>query len=98
MDCLLATIGFELTPWRVEKVSGQATPSANRACAWRGSVGARRMCAIPIRKSNKEKILADRAKLTPEQLKEVGLKIEQDENFYIRPKSDVAEQSVREAA
>jgi hypothetical protein len=31
-------------------------------------------------------------------LQEAGLKIEQDENFFIRPKSNIAEQSVREAA
>ena len=40
----------------------------------------------------------DRAKLKPEQLEEAGLTIEQDENFFIRPKSDALEQSVREAA
>jgi phage host-nuclease inhibitor protein Gam len=97
MDCLLATIGFELTPFRVDKVSGRDT-FGKIGLRLEGSVWGAAYVRYPDPEVDKEKILADRAKLTPEQLKEVGLKIEQDENFYIRPKSDVAEQSVREAA
>jgi hypothetical protein len=47
---------------------------------------------------NKEKLLADRARLKPEQLQEAGLRIEQDENFFIRPRSDVISQSAKVAA
>jgi phage host-nuclease inhibitor protein Gam len=97
LDLLLATVGFETTPPRVEKRSGKDTF---------GKIGLRlegldwgaAYVRYPEPEINKEKILADRAKLTPEQLQEAGLRIEQDENFFIRPKSDVAEQSVREAA
>lgn len=97
LDLLLATVGFELTPPRVEKCSGKDTY---------GKIGLRlegldwgeAYVRYPEPEVNKELILADRAKLTPKQLQEAGLKIEQDENFFIRPKSDVAEQTVREAA
>jgi phage host-nuclease inhibitor protein Gam len=97
LDLLLATIGFELTPPRVDKISARDTF---------GKIGLRlenldwgsAYVRYPDPEINKEKLLADRAILKPEQLQEAGLKIDQDENFFIRPKSDVAEQSVREAA
>jgi phage host-nuclease inhibitor protein Gam len=97
LDLLLATVGFEMTPPRVEKVSRKDTF---------GQIGLRlenldwgaAYVRYPDPEVNKELILADRAKLKPEQLEQAGLKIEQDENFFIRPKSAVAEQSVREAA
>jgi len=97
MDLLFATIGFELTPPRVDKTNGKDTF---------GKIGLRlenlewgaAYVRYPDPEVNKEKILADRAKLKPEQLEEAGLTIEQDENFFIRPKSDALEQSVREAA
>ena len=97
LDCLLAVIGFELTPPRVDKISGKDTF---------GKIGLRlenldwgaAYVRYPDPEVNREKILADRATLPPEKLREAGLKIDQDENFFIRPKSAVAEQSVREAA
>jgi phage host-nuclease inhibitor protein Gam len=97
LDLLLATVGFELTPPRVDKISAKDTF---------GKIGLRlenldwgaAYVRYPDPEVNKERILADRAQLKPEQLQEAGLRIEQDENFFIRPKSDVAEQSVREAA
>ena len=97
LDLLLATVGFELTPPRVDKIIGKDTF---------GKIGLRlenldwgaAYVRYPDPEVNKEKILTDRAQLKPEQLQEAGLRIEQDENFFIRPKSDVAEQSVREAA
>jgi len=97
LDLLLATVGFELTPPRVDKISAKDTF---------GKIGLRlenldwgaAYVRYPDPEVNKEKILTDRAQLKPEQLKEAGLVIDQDENFFIRPKSDIAEQSVREAA
>jgi phage host-nuclease inhibitor protein Gam len=97
LDLLLATVGFEMTPPRVEKLSGKDTF---------GKIGLRlenlewgaAYVRYPDPEVNKEKLLADRSQLKPEQLQEAGLKIEQDENFFIRPKSDVAEQTVKEAA
>jgi hypothetical protein len=97
LDLLLATVGFELTPPRVEKVSSKDTF---------GKIGLRletidwgaAYVRYPDPEVNKEKILADRASLSADQLRDAGLKIEQDENFFIRPKSAIAEQSVKEAA
>lgn len=97
LDLLLATVGFETTPPRVEKRSRKDTF---------GEIGLRlegldwgaAYVRYPDPEINKEKLLADRTQITPEQLQEAGLRIEQDENFFIRPKSEVAEQSVREAA
>jgi len=94
---LLATVGFETTPPRVEKTNSKDTFSkiALRLgnLAW-GEAYLR----FPDPELSKEKLLADRQVLTPEQLKEAGLRIEQDENFFIRPKSEVAQQTVKEAA
>ncbi len=96
LDCLLATIGFELTPPRVEKINSKDTF---------GKIGLRlenldwgtAYVRYPDPEVNKEMILQHRETLG-DKLKEAGLRVEQDENFYIRPKSDVAEQSVKEAA
>jgi phage host-nuclease inhibitor protein Gam len=97
LDLLLATVGFETTPPRVEKVTAKDTF---------GKIGLRLenldwgadYVRYPDPEVNKEKILADRARLDPEKLREAGLKIEQDENFYLRPKSEIADQTIREAA
>jgi len=98
IDLLLAEVGFELTPHRVEKKSSKDT--------W-GSI-ARRLQALDwagekyVREGDpevdKQTLLKDREALTPEQLAEAGIKFDQDENFFIRPKSNVAAQTVKEAA
>jgi phage host-nuclease inhibitor protein Gam len=97
LDLLLATVGFELTPPRVEKLNGKDTFGKIglrlEGLDWGGAY-----VRYPDPEVNKEKILADRAQLKAEQLQEAGLKIDQDENFFLRPKSEVAGQSVREAA
>src|SRR3954466_328919 len=85
IDLLLATVGFEMTPPRVEKISGKDTF---------GKIGLRlenlewgaAYVRYPDPEVNKERILTDRAQLKPEQLQEAGLTIEQDENFFIRPR------------
>lgn len=97
LDLLLASVGFETTPPRVEKINSKDTF---------GKIGLRLESldwgAAYVRYSepevNKEKILADRARLKPEQLQEAGLRIEQDENFFIRPRSDVIDRSAKAAA
>lgn len=97
LDCLLATIGFELTPPRVEKINGKDT-LGKIALRLENLQWGSAYIRYPDPEINKEKILADRTIMDAEELKSVGLKIDQDENFFIRPKSDVAEQTVREAA
>jgi len=97
LDLLLATVGFEYTPPRVEKINSKDTF---------GKIGLRLenldWGAAYVRYSepevNKEKILADRARLKPDQLQEAGLRIDQDENFFIRPRSDVIDQTAKAAA
>lgn len=97
IDLLLATVGFETTPPRVEKANSKDTfPKIGlrlESLDW-GVAYVR----YPEPEVNREKILADRLTLTPDQLREAGLKIEQDENFFIRPNSAVAQQSVKVAA
>ena len=97
LDLVMATVGFETTPHRVDKRNSKET--------W-GKV-ARRLQALgwadayvrePDPEVNKQQLLADRTKLTPQQLAEAGLSFEQDENFFIRPKSQVLQPSVKEAA
>jgi hypothetical protein len=47
---------------------------------------------------DKKSLLADRDRLTGEQLAEAGIRFEQDELFYITPKSEVAAKTVMQAA
>jgi phage host-nuclease inhibitor protein Gam len=97
MDFLLATVGFRTEPPSVEKCSRKDTWSsiAQRleALAW----GARYV-NTPEPEVDKKALLADREKLTAEQLSEAGLRFEQDELFYITPKSEVAARTVLDAA
>jgi phage host-nuclease inhibitor protein Gam len=97
LDLVMATVGFETTPHRVEMV--------NSKDKW-GKV-ARRMEALdwaedylrqPDQEVNKQRLLTDRTKLTRQQLAEAGIEFAQDENFFIRPKSQVLQPSVKEAA
>ena len=98
LDLLLAVIGFETTPHRVEKANskdtfGKIAQRLEQAGDWAADY-----IRYPDAELNKENLLRDRSKLTPEQLQLAGIRFEQDENFFIRPKSQVAEQSIKEAA
>lgn len=97
LDMLLAVIGFEDTPPRVEKRNSKDTWGAT----------ARRLQALDwgadyIREGdpevNKQALLAARESLSDDQLKEAGIRFEQDEQFFIRPKSEVAEDTTKAAA
>ncbi len=92
----MATVGFRTEPPSVEK-KGKDT--------W-GAI-AKRLAALdwgqpyvndPAPEVDKKALLADRAKLTEEQLDQAGIRFEADEIFYISPKSEVAEKSVQQAA
>ena len=85
----LATIGFELTPPRVEP--------ASRKVKWSDIVT--RLLRLPWGKAyvrqaepkpDKEALLADRERLSPEQCTAAGIRFEQDEQFFIRPKAETA--------
>ena len=97
IDFLLATVGFRTEPPSVEKSSRKDTWTAIaqrlEALGW-GS----RYVNIPEPEVDKKALLADREKLSLEQLSEAGIRFEQDELFYITPKSEIAARTVLEAA
>lgn len=93
----LAVFGFELTPHRVE--------TASRKITWKDVVTrllrlpwGKAYVRTPEPKPDKEALLADREKLTPEQCTSAGISFEQDEQFFIRPKPETAQATVKEAA
>ena len=91
-----AVFGFELTPPRVEtsskKLKWKDVIARLQRLPW-GSAYVRQ----PEPKPDKEALLADREKLTPEQLTAAGIAFEQDEQFFIRPKSESAEATTQPA-
>jgi phage host-nuclease inhibitor protein Gam len=97
IDFLLATVGYRTEPPSVEKSSRKDTWTAVaqrlEASAW-----GIRYITIPEPEVDKKALLADRDKLSQEQLAEAGIRFEQDELFYITPKSEVAARTVLEAA
>jgi phage host-nuclease inhibitor protein Gam len=89
-ETTLAEFGFELTPPRVE--------TANKKVKWRDVVG--RLLGLAwgaayVRQSepqpDKQALLADRERLTPEQRAAAGIQFCQDEQFFIRPKPETAQ-------
>jgi phage host-nuclease inhibitor protein Gam len=85
----LAEFGFELTPPRVE--------TAGKKLKWKEVVG--RLLRLPwaagyVRQPepqpDKQALLADREKLSPEQCQAAGIRFCQDEQFFIRPKPETA--------
>lgn len=89
----LAVYGFELTPPRVE-TAGRRIKWADvierlKRLAW-GSAYLR----IPEPRLDKEALLADRDRLSAEQLQSAGLRFTQEEQFFIRPKPESAQNSL----
>lgn len=91
-----AVIGFELTPPRVE--------TSSKKIHWKDVVA--RLLRLPWGKAyvrtadpkpDKEALLADREKLTAEQLTSAGIQFLQDEQFFIRPKSEIAEATIEKS-
>jgi phage host-nuclease inhibitor protein Gam len=93
----LAVFGFELTPPRVE--------TASRKVKWADVVArllrlpwGKAYLSTPEPKPDKNALLADREKLTPEQITAAGIQFCQDEQFFIRPKPETAEETVTKEA
>jgi phage host-nuclease inhibitor protein Gam len=93
----LAVYGFELTPPRVE--------TASRKIHWKDVVErllrldwGKAYVRTPAPQPDKQALLTDREKLTPEQCQAAGIAFAQDEQFFIRPKPETAQPSVMEAA
>jgi len=84
LHCTHATIGFRVTPPRVDRASRKWTWSAISLklaeMAW-----GQRYLRVPAPEVNKEALLADRAELSAAELRQVGIKIIQDERFFISP-------------
>jgi phage host-nuclease inhibitor protein Gam len=93
----LAVFGFELTPPRVE--------TSSRKIKWKDVVA--RLLRLPWGKAyvrspepvpDKQALLSDREKLTQEQCVAAGIVFCQDEQFFIRPKPETAEETVKREA
>jgi phage host-nuclease inhibitor protein Gam len=98
LKMMLATIGFRATPPRVERIDSKAR-WASIARRLANADWGRDYLHTPAPEINKERLLADRTKLSEVQLGEVGLKFEQGENFFLEPNSKVAKATrMREAA
>ena len=97
IDLLLATVGFETNPPSVEKLAKKDTWTSIAARLANLDWG-QAYIVEPDPEISKTKLIADRAKLTAEQLKQVGIAITQEEQFFIRPKSQIAADTVQAAA
>jgi len=90
-----AVIGFRTSPCRVDRASRKWTWSAIAQklgeLAW-----GRRYLRQPALEVNKEALLADRAELSPTELRAAGLKIVQEERFYIAPHRETESASAEE--
>ena len=91
IDATVAVVGFRTTPFRVDKRRSKDTWE-NIALRLE-SMFDDRFVRTPAPGVNKEALLEERTALTEEQLSAVGIKFEKDENFYIEPKSAVADKS-----
>ena len=84
LACTHATIGFRISPPRVDRASRKWTWTDIAAklgeLAW-----GRHYLRQPAPEVNKEALLAARADLDAAELRKAGLKIVQDERFYISP-------------
>lgn len=84
LSCTHATIGFRVTPPRIEKASRKWTWSAI-ALKLADLGWGKRYLLVPAPEVNKEALLADRVDLSPAELRQAGLRIAQEERFFIAP-------------
>ena len=88
----LALFGYEFTPHRVEpasrKVKWADVVERLKRLAW-----GKAYLKTPAPTPDKNALLSDREKLTPEQQTAAGIQFCQDEQFFIRPKPETAEES-----
>lgn len=99
IECHHGTIGFRSGPPKLEKIKPDASwdliADKLRRMTW-GAAYIR--SPKPQPEVNKEALLADRHKLDAEKLKKAGLRIAQDERFYIAPRIRAVENLLRAAA
>ena len=92
-ETTLAVFGFEMTPPRVEPSSRKIKWADVVARLLKLSWG-KAYLNTPEPKPDKNALLSDREKLSPEQLTAAGIQFCQDEQFFIRPKPETAEETV----
>jgi phage host-nuclease inhibitor protein Gam len=86
LECTHAVIGYRTTPPRVERASRKWNWS-DIALKLGELAWGRRYLRQPALEVNKEAILADRNELIATELRTAGIKIIQDERFFITPHS-----------
>lgn len=96
LDTLLAEVGFRLNPPSVEKIKNKDT-WGTIALRLQASEWGKDYVREADPEVNKAALLAKRTELNEADLKKVGLVIEQEENFYIDPKSQIAERTTKAA-
>jgi phage host-nuclease inhibitor protein Gam len=99
LECHQATIGFRSGPPRLEKIQSNVPWNEVARKLGRFAWGnAYLRTPEPEPEVNREAILADRHKLLPAKLEKAGLRIVQDEKFYITPRMRMAENLLKAAA
>ncbi len=96
LDLANAVVGFRTNPPKVEKVASKDTFEAI-ARRMQAQPWAAKFLRILDPEINKELLLSEREHLDEAQLAAVGIKITQDEKFYIEPKVESAEPARIEA-
>ena len=91
LPCTHAIIGFRTSPPRVERLSRKWSWS-DIAVKLAEAAWGRRYLRHPAPEVNKEAVLSDRLELDPGELKKVGLKILQDDRFFIHPHQSASSQ------
>ncbi len=91
------TVGFRVIPPRIDRASRKWTWTAITQKLTEASWG-QRYLRTPAPEVNKEALLADRAKLSPIDLRLAGLKIVEGERFFIAPNVNTEDDSANESA
>ncbi len=84
LTCTHATIGFRIAPPRVDRASRKWTWT-DIALKLSELAWGRRYLRQPALEVNKEALLADRSELVAAELRQAGIKIVQEERFFITP-------------
>jgi phage host-nuclease inhibitor protein Gam len=89
IDATCATIGFRMTPYRVEKRSARDTWA--KIAVRLKSMFNMDYVRQPALEVDKEALLSARTALSEGQQRDAGIEFDRDELFFIDPKSDAAE-------
>jgi hypothetical protein len=97
--CEHATLGFRAEPTRIERASRRWTWTRIAAALGALDWGKRYLrTPVPEVQVDKEAIVADLAKLSPVELRNVGICVEQGERFYIATRAEAVAEAADELA